>query len=275
MTNLTYDPPFEPVIPASQADSEVIRRAIEHYRRNGKEKHADYLQAILDDREGFEERGGPGSGHHGHEGRPGEVGGSVAGEGGASRRLGITSYREGKTFDEVERDLGVFSDRLNQISGVTDVKTAVAWGTYEDQREPTWLVEYKGNGEAMELTSQALKEADQDSGLIWADDLSNGIETTMAKLTIDLSSVKFSAGIRPAMEFVIEKYGQGATWQLDGRNLILETMAIPQFGGDSGIISDLVREATQELETMGVASSNTIRTTRILVAKREDDYAWR
>lgn len=31
----------------------------------------------------FVERGGPGSGHHGHEGRPGEVGGSKPGDGGA------------------------------------------------------------------------------------------------------------------------------------------------------------------------------------------------
>ena len=61
-TRITHDPPYEPVVPASQAASENLRRVAAYYRRKGQTGKAEYLEAILEDREGgIEERHlGPG-----------------------------------------------------------------------------------------------------------------------------------------------------------------------------------------------------------------------
>lgn len=49
---ITYDPPIDLPKPSSRADSEALRRMVRYYRDHGKDSHADYLQAILDEREG-------------------------------------------------------------------------------------------------------------------------------------------------------------------------------------------------------------------------------
>ena len=46
---------------------------------------SDWVQRYMQEQQAEEDqKGGPGSGHHGHAGRPGKVGGSVPGKGGGS-----------------------------------------------------------------------------------------------------------------------------------------------------------------------------------------------
>lgn len=65
------------------------------------------------------QRGGPGSGHHGHAGRPGERGGSAPGEGGGGKEKG-KSYRGGKIVPLTELERSRVADRLKYFGEHND-----------------------------------------------------------------------------------------------------------------------------------------------------------
>jgi len=76
--------------------------------------------------EEFIERGGPGSGHHGHAGRPGEVGGSEPGEGGGGIRGEGKSYRGGTFTPLSGLELESFA-RMVDPNNKMDPATSIGW----------------------------------------------------------------------------------------------------------------------------------------------------
>lgn len=71
-------------------------------------------------------KGGPGSGHHGHSGRPGEVGGSAPGEGDGTRGDEGKSYRGGKIVPLTMAEQGQIQQALDYFGEDFDPANALS-----------------------------------------------------------------------------------------------------------------------------------------------------
>lgn len=237
------------------------------------------------------QRGGPGSGHHGHKGRPGEVGGSAPDGGGQSAKgsetkgpkgggspsgvsghpggpskigppshdakpasgapktsVGITSSRPGKPEKQVQQEMVHFEDKIRQITTLSDVKVQAGTGGWEGGAEPTWVVEYRGNGEALKLIAQTAKQYDQDAVLIM-ESAKNGGGSPVVDWQFN---EKITAPERKAIESLLVNNGVGGwTWYKSKQGTpVLRAAAVPQWGGDpekhmqaSQILSSQFRQA--------------------------------
>lgn len=99
-------------------------------------------------------KGGSGSGHHGHRGRPGEQGGSLPGDGGAPKQ-DVPDYEFKPGVEDVYREL--VNSGIEEFSVVTDKRPKV--GGF-------------GAGQYIKLTYAGSRKID---------DLADGIDTIMRK----------------------------------------------------------------------------------------------
>jgi hypothetical protein len=182
------------------------------------------------------QRGGPGSGHHGHRGRPGEVGGSLpSGAAGPSKPLGktevgITSAKPGKPSRQVFNEMRKFEDRLKKLRTVRNPSVKPGLGGWEGGREPTWIVSYEGNGQAIREIAKTAKKFDQDAVLFMREASGRGGSPIVTWRFTD----PVTPEERDAVENLLIEMGIGGwTWfrTPDGHSS-LKAVAIPQWGGD-------------------------------------------
>lgn len=92
----------------------------------------------------------------------------------ATTRVGLTSYQTGKGRDDpkyrsVNKVLGAdmreFATKLQAIPSVTNVTVQNGTGAFKAGWEPTWIIGYKGNGEARRLVAATAKQYDQQAVL--------------------------------------------------------------------------------------------------------------
>ena len=85
------------------------------------------------DAEGLEIKGGPGSGHHGHAGRPGKRGGSAPGKGGGGqpRVLSIGDYK----MLVVERSQQIDQQKIGEVNPVALSPDGTLMVTYSDDND--------------------------------------------------------------------------------------------------------------------------------------------
>ncbi|KKL08374.1 hypothetical protein LCGC14_2576500, partial [marine sediment metagenome] len=86
--------------------------------------------------------------------------------GGGKRAIGITSAREGKLSKQVFADMRAFQERLEEIKSLSNISVKPGVGGWEGGRESTWLVSFRGNGEATSLIAETAKRHDQDGVLL-------------------------------------------------------------------------------------------------------------
>lgn len=112
-------------------------------------------------------KGGPGSGFHGHAGRPGQRGGSAPGRGSLPAfQIGITSARPEKTDVEViRRDMEKFRDDMSKTP-VKDLSVKMGTGAWYGGGEPSWVTTYKGDGEAVKVIAATAKKYEQEGALV-------------------------------------------------------------------------------------------------------------
>ncbi len=174
-------------------------------------------------------RGGPGSGHFDHAGRKGKVGGSAPASG--KKQVGITSARPGRGNEEIVfEDMQGFEKELKTISGVSNVMVEEGQGGWEGGSEPTWVVAYSGNGEALELIARTGQAFDQDAVLLYED-----CSGSQCSVSVDWEyGSALSPNQRKGIETMLVETGIGGwTWYNIGENTAsLRAVAVPQWGGD-------------------------------------------
>lgn len=97
-----------------------------------------------------------------------------AGSGGSGQKatgdgtisVGITSNKEGREPAQVFEEMRDFEAGMRQLSGVSGVSVKPGVGGWDGGSEPTWVVEYQGNGEALSLIAQTGKEFNQDAVML-------------------------------------------------------------------------------------------------------------
>lgn len=180
------------------------------------------------------ERGGPGSGNHGHGGLKGVHGGSSPGGGGKkspSTRVGITSARPDSEDEKVFADMRDFEKALNNIPTVTNITVEPGRGGWEGGSEPTWVVAYDGNGKAQRLLAQTGKNFNQDAVIIYeADDSPDASPLTDFQFNETVTDAQ-----RDAIEKTLVDNGIGGwTWfQQDGDKTVLRMLYVPPWAENS------------------------------------------
>ena len=225
-------------------------------------------------------KGGPGSGHHGHGGRPGQVGGSVPGTGigVAARRMatettvGITSAREGKQRERVEHEMHMFSSAMAHIDDVSDLDISIGEGGWQESpgkfiHEPTWVTSYRGNGEALKLIKKVASEYEQDAVLLQV----AGGDSPQSNVVFDGD---VTDGVRDVIQRSLSDGGIGGwTWGItESGNTMLQTTSVPEWGGDAGAHVAVVDDLVGSLKAAGIRTSYTTEYVDVMVLEKGRDY---
>jgi hypothetical protein len=199
-------------------------------------------------------KGGPGSGHHGHTGRPGQRGGSAPGRADAPRfQIGITSAREGRPLSQIKKEMGQFREALGATS-VENLSVELGTGAWEGGSEPTWVTRYRGNGAATKVLAATGKKHNQDAVLVMrrtrAGEEGQPLSEFLFKQELDTTQFQAIGDVLAANGF------GGWTWGRRGGKTLLQIAHIPEWSdfdvSGHRAASEAVKDA---LSGMGYAAS--------------------
>lgn len=232
----------------------------------------DYIDVVLDRGSfamnyGQEEKGGPGSGHFRHPGRPGKVGGSTpTGRApvvrGARRpaaaepevSVGITSDRPGKTREQVWAEMRAFVRRMEAI-GVKNLKVVMGRGGWEGGGEATWVTSFDGDGEAKRIIIETAKQYDQDAVLLMYR-AEEGAEGVTPKTSFRFGGILSDQEITRIEQELVERKIGGWTWYNGKQGSTLMMACVAQWGCESdthqGAMADLLADV--DLAGYGITS---------------------
>lgn len=189
-------------------------------------------------------------------------------EGGGATRVGITSARPESKAAQVFKDMQRFEGDLKQIPNVRGVRVQPGVGQWAGGKEPTWVVEYDGNGQARKLLAQWGKATNQDAVLVMkANGTSPSIEFSFDKAV--------SSTQRDAIAGVLDAHGIGGwTWYKDQGRTVLRAVSVPQWGGDAAKHREVMKEISALLHKHG--QSHVMRETDvdIEVMERSGDRSY-
>lgn len=104
---------------------------------------------------------------HGDGGGSTPGAGQITADGGRiTTTAGITSYRPGREYEQVFQEMRDFESRMRGFAGVTNLSVRPGVGGWDHGTEPTWIVEYEGNGQALAEMASTAKAFNQDGVLI-------------------------------------------------------------------------------------------------------------
>ena len=146
----------------------------------------------------------------------------------SARPVGEPDFRQNK---QVFADMREFGDKLKAIKGVRDVTVKPGVGAWLGGHEPTWVVSYKGNGEANRLLAQTGKDKNQDAVLVMRPATNPETASPIKEFVF-----KSPVGTRfmQAMEGTLAKtagFG-GWSWFKDGGQSVLRCAFVPQWPTD-------------------------------------------
>ncbi|KKN47165.1 hypothetical protein LCGC14_0665610 [marine sediment metagenome] len=224
-------------------------------------------------------RGGPGSGHFGHAGRDAadEVGGSLpAGKGGGKgkgeKHVGLTSARPGREEEEtVLEDMLEFEALLKEIAGVSQVSVELGEGGWEGGSEPTWVISFDGDGDALSLIAKTAKKFNQDGVLIY--------EACKGAGCSPVVTWTFGGSIsdkeRDIVQNLMVARGIGGwTWYNDGNQKALRAVSVPQWGGDAKKHLSAADLITESFNTAGVSNSRKDFDATVTIMEKEGENSY-
>lgn len=224
-------------------------------------------------------RGGEGSGHRGHRGRVGEVGGSEPGKGPprvkapSKIQVGITSARPGKAPRTVFKEMNEFKKRMSEIKGVKNLSVQPGLGGWEGGSEPTWVVTYSGDGDALRLIADTARQYNQEAVLLMREceppqDCSPVVDFNFAD--------PVTPDERKEVDNLLVKMGIGGwTWFRDGEGRrVLRSVAVPQWGGQRQAHLSAARRLREMFDAIDMPHEYAENETWVDVMEREGDYAY-
>jgi len=188
-------------------------------------------------------RGGPGSGHFGHEGREESRGHSPAisirrGAGAESKkRVGITSSRPGKPNAQVFEEMPEVQDRLLALPTVANAEVEPGLGvgrmTAARLSGADVVVSYEGNGEAQALLEETAKQYEQDAVLVMG-----GTDGRTPYVPHRLRRQRDAGGARRHPDRRRQaRLRRVDVYRDEQGHAVMELVTVPQWGGDVGSMS--------------------------------------
>ena len=200
----------------------------------------------------------------GHEGRKGKRGGSLP-RGSATNIVGITSARpkddanQSHTNPEVYRDMKRFESDLGKIKGVKNSSVTFGRGAWDGGGEPTWIVQYEGNGEARKLMAQYGKQHNQDGVLMMGGDKynhPNAQKSTMGEVEF---TGRLTQSRRESLEKTMTDAGLPAwTWYKNGNKTGVRLTRVPQWSSDDytdDVHEENVKTVNSAIKALGLVVS--------------------
>lgn len=182
--------------------------------------------------------------------------------------VGITSARPGKAPRQVFNQMRDFEGRLRGISSVTNVRVAPGLGAWEGGSEPTWVVSYRGNGEARKLLAETGAKYDQDAVLIMKRNCSGPACDPAVDFSFE-GGVSLSA--REAIHKILGSVGLGGwTWAKVGGKTTLRMVSVPDWGGDTVKHLEAVKAASEAIAKAGWRHRSKTRWVKTEVLTREN-----
>lgn len=220
----------------------------------------------------------------GHEGRKGKRGGSLPRES-ATNIVGITSARpkddvnQSHTNPEVYRDMKRFESDLGKIKGVKNSSVTFGKGAWKNGGEPTWIVQYEGNGEARKLCAKYGKDHNQDSVLMMGGDKyqhPNAQKSIMGEMEF---SGRLTNSVRTKIESAMTELGFPAwTWYKNGKDNGLRLTRVPQWSEPDYTDASHeknVRKVNKIIRKLGLnVKRSRISNANIEVMNREGSYTY-
>lgn len=219
-------------------------------------------------------KGGSGSGHHGHSGRPGQRGGSLPG----TVMVGITSAREGKTIAAVRADMHLFERSMSKIDTVEGFKVSVGAGGWQEPsgkfvHEPTWVTSYKGNGKALAAIKEIASKYEQDAVLMQKV-VPKGKYAQAQPQSNVIFKGNVSEGVRDIVQTELSKGGIGGwTWgKAPNGNTMLQTTCVPEWGGNKDAHIAVVNDLVKDLKSAGINTRYKTNYVEVTVLEKGRDY---
>lgn len=180
----------------------------------------------------------------------------------ATTRVGMTSARQGWTgrpARQVFTEMRAFERELRGIKGVTHVSVAPGVGGWDGGSEPSWVVSYRGNGEAKRLVLKTAKQFDQDGVLMLYP--CRGANCDPA---VDLRfDTPLGKSTRAIIESVLVGEGLGGwTWMKSKGHAVLRMVSVPAWGGDAQKHLASTRRVMRHLRKAGLGVKSRIRAVR-------------
>jgi hypothetical protein len=217
--------------------------------------------------------GGPGSGHWGHKGRPGQRGGSVPrGGSGPSYQVGITSSLDGRPEAQVAGEMGEFKSAMEKTS-VTNLSVELGRGGWAGGSEPTFVTQYDGNGEGLRAIAGFAKKYEQQAVLV---------QRYTSKRSEDAqpqSRWTFNKKLDPeqvsAIEEALADVGFGGwTWTKRGNGTMLMVTCVPPWGGTAEGHSTSAQALSDALAYLGFTAQEHTRYVIVTVMEQGDYDAY-
>lgn len=180
--------------------------------------------------------------------------------------VGITSARPGRmSSKQVERDMHEFHAELRAVPGVSAVSVVKGQGIFFGAAEPTWVVSYKGNGEARRLLAKTADKYDQDAVLM----MKRGKTDAAVDLTFDRH---ISAGRLQHIQAELSKQGlAGGTWfNRQGRTPTLRMASVQAWGGNKAEHLAATKALHARLGQLGMKSTMATHDIDTEVIERKD-----
>lgn len=177
----------------------------------------------------------------------------------ATTRIGMTSARQGWTgrpAKQVFTEMRAFERDLKGIKGVTNVSVVPGVGGWEGGSEPSWVVSYRGNGEAKRLVLKTAKQFDQD-GILMLHPCRGANCDPAVDLRFDKPVGKTG---RTLIESVLVGEGLGGwTWLKSGGRSVLRLVSVPAWGGETQKHLASTRRVMRHLRRAGLGVRSRIR----------------
>jgi len=186
-------------------------------------------------------------------------------------QAGLTSARPGKEASQIFEDMRKFEGELKAIEGVGDVRITAGLGGWEGGREPTWIIQYKGDGQAAELIGKTAKIHGQDAAILF-EEVPEGEEGS--PITDFIIDQKIMPDLRDKIEEHAVYAGiMGWTWMRtpDGKRL-LRSACIPDYGGTEENHNQSVTRMEEFLKSLNLGVTLNNGRAKIAVLKKENDY---
>lgn len=195
---------------------------------------------------------------HTPEGSP--KGGQFCSTPGAETLVGITSALPGRANRQVFQEMAQFKKDLAAIPTVSRVSVVPGIGAFEGGSEPTWVVSYRGNGEATKLLAKTGARYQQQAVLVFRGaGRSDG--SPMVDFTFD-NGVKMETRKQIHSMLIAAGWG-GWSWFKRGGKTVLRAACVPQWGGKPLAHMAIAKWVSEDLTKMGLTHKTAARQVKV------------
>lgn len=173
-------------------------------------------------------------------------------------RVGITSFKDdkGQTAKRLEKDMDELKSALEDTPA-HDVTVALGTGGFEGGSEPTFVTQFRGDGEARKALARKAKEWNQDSVIVTTPVKEGGTPEGRLSFSRALDAAEIEK-VNQTILAASDKLGAGIggwTWAQgkDGPEFIAN--CIPEWGGNPETHIQAMRAAKEILKKSGLGST--------------------